>query len=105
MRRSNLLPGQTWGLLRKKTLAMTSCREVILLRTLTAEQYALLRQLSREQKKPVSVLIREAVERVYFKQAALQRRRVALKSLLSLDAPVADWEQMEEEIINGGFDS
>ena len=72
---------------------------------LTAEQYALLRQLSKEQKKPVSVLIREAVERVYFKQAALQRRRAALKSLLSLDAPVADWEQMEEEIIKGGFDS
>ncbi|RLC64480.1 MAG: hypothetical protein DRI80_01260 [Chloroflexota bacterium] len=71
---------------------------------LTAQQYALLRQLSEEQKKPVSVLIREAVERVYFKPAALQRRRAALKRLLSLDAPVADWEQMEEEIIKGALD-
>jgi len=70
---------------------------------LTAEQYALLRQLSKEQKKPVSVLIREAVERVYFKQVALRRRRTALKSL-SLNAPVADWEQMEEEIIKGALD-
>jgi hypothetical protein len=34
LRRSNLRPRQTWGLLRKKTLAMTSCREAILLRTL-----------------------------------------------------------------------
>ncbi len=71
---------------------------------LTAEQYALLRQLSKERDKPVSVLIREAVERVYFKQAALWRRRTALKSLLSLNAPVADWEQMEEEIIKGALD-
>ncbi len=38
---------------------------------LTAQQHALLRQLSKEQKKPVSVLVREAVERVYFKQACL----------------------------------
>lgn len=71
---------------------------------LTAQQYALLRQLSKEQKKPVSVLVREAVERVYFKQAVLRRRRTALKSLLSLNAPVSDWEQMEEEIIKGVLD-
>ncbi len=71
---------------------------------LTAQQHALLRQLSEEQKKPVSVLIREAVERVYFKQAVLRRRRTALKSLLSLNAPVSDWEQMEEEIIKGVLD-
>jgi len=71
---------------------------------LTAQQHALLRQLSKEQKKPVSVLVREAVERVYFKQAVLRRRRTALKSLLSLNAPVSDWEQMEEEIIKGVLD-
>ncbi|MBL7065417.1 MAG: ribbon-helix-helix domain-containing protein [Anaerolineae bacterium] len=71
---------------------------------LTAQQYALLRQLSKEQKKPVSVLVREAVEQVYFKQAVLRRRRTALKSLLSLNAPVSDWEQMEEEIIKGVLD-
>lgn len=71
---------------------------------LTAQQHALLQQLSKEQKKPVSVLVREAVERVYFKQAILRRRRTALQSLLSLNAPVSDWEQMEEEIIKGVLD-
>ena len=71
---------------------------------LTAEQYTLLRRLSEEQGKPISVLVREAVERVYFEQAALRHRRAALKSLLSLNAPVADWEQMEEEIIKGALD-
>jgi hypothetical protein len=71
---------------------------------LTAEQYALLQQLSEEQKKPLSVLVREAIEQVYFKQAVLRQRRAALKSLLSLNAPVADWEQMEEEIGQGALD-
>jgi len=71
---------------------------------LTTEQYALLQKLSEERKKPLSVLVREAVEQVYFAQTALQRRRAALKSLLSLDAPVADWEQMEEEIVKGALD-
>jgi len=70
---------------------------------LTADQYAALKRLAEEQKKPISLLIREAIEQVYFQKAALERRRAALKSLLSLEAPVADWEQMEEEIIEGAI--
>jgi len=70
---------------------------------LTADQYAALKQLAEEQKKPISLLIREAIEQVYFQKAALERRRAALKNLLSLEAPVADWEQMEEEIIEGAI--
>jgi hypothetical protein len=68
---------------------------------LTEEQYAALNQRSIDAGKPVSVLIREAVERVYFEPAALEKRRAALQRLLSLDAPVADWEQMEDEIVAG----
>ena len=70
---------------------------------LTADQYAALKRLAEEQKKPISLLIREAIEQVYFQKAALERRRAALKNLLSLEAPVADWEQMEEEIIEGAI--
>jgi len=68
---------------------------------LTEEQYQVLSRFALEQDKPISVLIREAVERVYFLQAARNKRRAALANLLSLDAPVADWEQMEDEIIQG----
>ncbi len=70
---------------------------------LTEEQYKTLSHLSAELGKPLSVLIREAVEKMYFQQAERKRRREALQRLLSLEAPVADWEQMEEEIIRGAM--
>ncbi|MFQ5796900.1 MAG: ribbon-helix-helix protein, CopG family [Candidatus Bipolaricaulia bacterium] len=72
---------------------------------LTEEQYELLQRLSQEQGKPISVLIREAIEQQYFQKALLERRRQALQRLLALDAPIADWEQMEAEIIQGAVES
>lgn len=68
---------------------------------LTEEQYQALSRLAEEMAKPLSALIREAVEQVYLEQAEQERRRAALRRLLSLEAPVADWDQMEEEIIRG----
>lgn len=70
---------------------------------LTEEQYATLCQVSLELGRPISLLIREAIEKVYFKEADAKRRQAALASLLSLKAPVADWEQMEAEIIRGAL--
>lgn len=70
---------------------------------LMEEQYAALSQLSLASGKPLSILIREAIEKVYFEQAQRERRRAALAGLLALEAPVADWEQMEEEIIQGAL--
>jgi hypothetical protein len=70
---------------------------------LSADQYELLLKIAKERGKPVSVLIREAVEAEYFKEAALQQRRTALEDLLSLKAPVADWEEMEKEITKGAL--
>jgi predicted DNA-binding protein len=70
---------------------------------LTAEQYENLSRLALEVEKPMSVLIREAIEAVYLKPVDLDRRRAALESLLSLDAPVGDWEDMEEEIVQGAL--
>lgn len=68
---------------------------------LTEEQYEALVRLSAELGKPISVLIREAIDRVYFEQTRRERRRVALSQLVSMNAPVLDWEQMEKEIIQG----
>jgi predicted DNA-binding protein len=70
---------------------------------LTDKQYAELTRLSADLAKPVSVLIREAVEIVYLDSIEKKRRLEALEELLSLEAPVADWEQMEAEIINGAI--
>ncbi|HVC32352.1 MAG TPA: hypothetical protein VNL16_02460 [Chloroflexota bacterium] len=71
---------------------------------LTDEQYETLCRLAEERDKPISSLIREAVEAVYFEQARRDRRLSALADLLSLHAPVADWEVMEEEIIQGALE-
>ena len=68
---------------------------------MTEKQYDTISRLSEEMGKPLSVLIREAVEKVYIEQAEQERRRAALQRLLSLEAPTADWEHMEEEIIRG----
>jgi hypothetical protein len=70
---------------------------------LTEAQMEALTRLSAEQKKPISLLIREAIDRVYFQERERERRRAALSRLLALDAPVADWEEMEAEIIQGAL--
>lgn len=68
---------------------------------LTDEEFEELRRLSAKASKPISILIREAVEQVYFEPATLGRRRAALQELLSLESPVSSWEEMEREIIQG----
>jgi hypothetical protein len=68
---------------------------------LSDQQYAALQDLAERRGEPLSVLVRAAVEQTYFAEAARTRRRAALDQLLSLQAPVTDWEQMEAEIARG----
>ena len=69
----------------------------------TREQYAALSELAQRTHKPISVLVREAVETTYFAEREQQRRMDALEQLLALHATVADWETMEEEIKRGAL--
>ncbi len=71
---------------------------------LTKEQYERLMELAEQEQKPLSVMIREAVEERYFVKLDQQKRQEALANLLALDAPVADWPQMEAEIEQGALD-
>ena len=71
---------------------------------LTDEQYKKLTDLSQQTGKAVSVLIRDAIEDTYFADMDRSKRRAALAQLLALEAPVADWETMENEIIAGAID-
>lgn len=71
---------------------------------LTSEQYELLLQIAKKKRKPVSALVREALEAGCLKEALRTQRQHALKGLLSLKAPVADWEKMESEIVEGAMD-
>ena len=68
---------------------------------LTTEQYELLLQVARQADKTVSALVREVIEVGLLAQEARKRRERAFKKLVSLDAPVSDWERMESEIIAG----
>ena len=68
---------------------------------LTAKQYRQLSEIAVESGKALSVLVREAVEIVYLAPKQEEDRLEALHELLSLNATVADWEQMEAEIIRG----
>jgi hypothetical protein len=71
---------------------------------LTDEQFAKLSQIVAKTNKPMSVLVREAIETVYFAPQQRQQRLEALEKLLSLNAPVADWPVIEEEIIRGAIE-
>ena len=71
---------------------------------MTKEQHERLLALAEQTQKPVSVLIREAVVARYFAPTEQQKRQQALANLLTLDAPVADWPQMEAEIEQGRWE-
>ena len=68
---------------------------------LTKEQYELLLQVAKKEKKTVSALVRQAVEAECLEEELRTTRQHALKNLLSLDAPVSDWKEMEGEIVKG----
>lgn len=65
---------------------------------LTADQLAQLETLAKQTGTTVAKLIQAAVVQTYFTRPT---PRQALARLLALDAPVADWPQMEEEIERG----
>jgi hypothetical protein len=71
---------------------------------LTEEQFELLSQVAEQAQKPLSVMIREAVEQVYFEEVARKRRRKALERLLKLNAPIDDWPVMEADIEKGAIE-
>lgn len=71
---------------------------------LTPAQYERLLAYGERVQKPLSVLIREAIEQTYFVEQDRQQRLSALETLLTLEAPIGDWEEMEAEIERGALD-
>lgn len=67
---------------------------------LTAAQLAQLETLAKQTGTTVAKLIQAAAVQTYFTRPTPQQ---ALARLLALDAPVADWPQMEAEIERGVF--
>lgn len=71
---------------------------------LTEDQHNVLVDCAQRAHKPVGVLVREAVQKVYLQDVERERRQQALDRLVALNAPVGDWEEMENEIIQAAID-
>ena len=71
---------------------------------LTEDEYRDLSHLAEVTQKPISVLIREALQQVHLQKLARERRMAAVEELLAMELPVSDWPQMEEEIIRGAME-
>jgi len=66
---------------------------------LTPEQRRRLERRAAEERRSIGALIRDAVDA--YTGASGRTRQEAADSLLSVGAPVADWEVMKGEIIRG----
>ncbi len=66
---------------------------------LTPEQRRRLERRAVEERRSVGAVIRDAVDA--YTGSSGRTRRDAADSLLSIGAPVADWEEMKAEIILG----
>lgn len=64
---------------------------------LSPEQLARLKRIATREGRSVGSVIREAVDS--FVEAAPDSRERALKSILSMNAPVDDWEVMKAQIM------
>lgn len=63
-------------------------------------QFARLEEIAKVRKSSVGALIREAVEKEYFRTDR-KERLAAVERMAAMTLPVADWEQMERESIGG----
>jgi len=63
---------------------------------LSPEQLERVKRIARREGMSVGAVIREAVDA--FTWTPLDRRRAAIEHMMSLDAPVDDWEVMKAQI-------
>jgi hypothetical protein len=66
---------------------------------LSPEQLARLKRIASRDGRSVGSVIRDAVDS--FVEAAPDSRERALRSIMSMNAPVDDWEVMKEQIMRG----
>ncbi len=67
----------------------------------TPEQRGRLERIAARERRSMGAVIREAIDAYTLPRA--RSRREALEALLALEAPVADWEQMKREIVDGAI--
>jgi hypothetical protein len=65
---------------------------------LSVEQYELVRAYAEGQGKPVSLVLREFLERTILADLKQQRAEAAYQRLIHQELPVADWEEIERDL-------
>jgi hypothetical protein len=68
---------------------------------LSKDQVTRLKRTARREHKSLGAVIREAVD-AYTAQTS-DRRLAAIQRLVAMEAPVADWDVMKEEILRGAL--
>lgn len=71
---------------------------------LTTKEYEELVALAQAKDVTVAELVREVIV-AYLEDVAQERRLSTVERLVALDAPVADWTEMEAEIERGVLDA
>ena len=67
---------------------------------LSPEQRTKVERLAARTSRSVGAVIRDAID-AYGPQPSPDRRRRALAELFALEAPVDDWESLEDQIVEG----
>ena len=67
----------------------------------TPEQRGRLERIAARENRSMGAIIREAIDAYTLPRA--RSRHETLEALFALEAPVADWEQMKREIIEGAI--
>ncbi len=66
---------------------------------LTTEQRRRLERRATKERRSIGAVIRDAVDA--YTEVPHRNRTEAAESLMSIDAPVSDWEEMKAQIIRG----
>jgi len=69
---------------------------------LPEEEYERLKEVAHEQRRSIGSLVREAVAK-QFPRGSREARLAAVRQLAEMQLPVADWAEMEEEIMRGAI--
>lgn len=69
---------------------------------LSPEQYRKVQLYAKRHKKSIGLVIREALEKYLLERPKSEKKKAVVR-LLSKELPVADWEEMEKEIMEGAI--
>ena len=93
------MPYNDYVILFRKVVRMAGLEKRLEIR-LDKARFLRLQGLARQRKRRIAAIVREAIDDK-LDRASVEERLAAIESMGRINAPVADWEQMEREIESG----